>query len=368
MRTVVVVHALVLSLLLGGVAVAEEETSATAAKKVPWRGSVFSYENTFSALSLSKSVDPTWNPYYAQSLSFRPRFYPLDDLYIGARLDLEIELTTSDDTDHKREWIVSDLLLDVGYWHKVLTIPAVGVKVRPSIRFTFPTSIVSRGRSLVMGIGPSLAFSREFKLLKGNVLSGLTLTYAFRPTKYLHRYAYAQIDVPDQYCMNSSRPECQHRGRTNLNWQMSNYIGAKLQILKKLSFSADLFILNGITHKIPAQTYEDILQNETYKGPGSLFAVEESAVNHRASLWAIFDVSYDVLDWLSLSVGTSTYHPQLSPDSSYYGPFFNRFTNFYFTVSVPIDAFVDQVQSWAGRGKARSATVANAKESKPAQP
>lgn len=361
MRIAVVGSVLILS-LLGSAVVSAEETSATTTRKVPWRGSAFSYENTFSAISLAKSADPTWNPYYAQSLSFRPRFYPIEDLYVGARLDLEIELTTSDDTDHKREWIVSDLLLDVGYSHKVLTIPAVDVKVRPSIRFTLPTSIVSRGRSLVMGIGPALAFSREFKLLKGNVLSSLTLTYAFRPTKYLHQYAYAQVDIPDAYCANVSRPECQHRGRTNLNWQLSNYLAAKLQILKKLSFSADLFIMNGFTHKIPAQTYADILLNESYRGTGSVFAVEESAVNHRASLWAIFDVTYDLVDWLSLSVGTSTYHPQLAPDSSYYGPFFNRYTNFYFTVTIPVDAFIDQVQSWAGRGRPRPASVASAKE------
>jgi hypothetical protein len=241
------------------------------------------------------------------------------------------------------------------------------VKVKPSVRFTFPTSIVSRGRSGIMNIGPSIALTRDIKLLKGNVLSSLTLTYAFRPTKYFHKYAYAQVDVPDAYCSNVNRPECQHRGRTNLDWQLSNYFGAKLQILKKLSFSADLFILNGFAHKIPAQTYEDILNNETYRGPGSAFAVEESAVNHRASLWAIFDVSYDVMDWLSLSVGTSTYHPQLSPDSSYYGPFFNRYTNFYFDVTIPIDAFVEQVQTWTGRGKPKASSLASAKYGRPVQ-
>ena len=59
-----------------------------------------------------------------------------------------------------------------------------------------------------------------------------------------------------------------------------------------------------------------------------------------------------MFDWLSLSLGLSTFHPQLLPDSSgYYGPFFNRYATAYFDVAIPIDKAVDQVQSWTGWGK-----------------
>jgi hypothetical protein len=350
-RSFIVASALCALLGASAQARAEEEETAVAKKKVPWRGSLFTYEHSFNAISINKGHDPYWNPYYAQTLDFKPRFYPTENLYLAARLILEIELTQSDETNHAREWTVSDLTLDVGYSNKKLTIPVVGIDFKPSVRFTFPTSIVSRNRSLVTGIGPSVALSRELKLLKGNVLSSLELTYAFRPTKNFQKYAYAQVDIADLYCANVSRPECQHQGKRNVSWRFSNYFGAKLQILKKLSLGADLFIFNDLLYKIPPQSYEDVLKNESYSGSGASLAVDESRINHRALLWAIFDISYDVLDWLTLSVGTSTYHAELAPDSTYYAPFFNRFTNFYFDVTIPIDAFVEQIQSWAGRGR-----------------
>ena len=79
---------------------------------------------------------------------------------------------------------------------------------------------------------------------------------------------------------------------------------------------------------------------------GSPVELEASQINHSASVWAITELGYDIVDWLSLSIGTSTRYPQLTPDSEYRTFFFNRYTAFYFNISIPVDQFVAQVQRW----------------------
>jgi hypothetical protein len=314
-------------------------------KKVPWSGSLFTYENSFSAYSLTRSAELTYNPYYTQSLSFRPAYNLRDDLAFKLRLDLEIELTSSDDTDHRHEWVVSDLWFDTVWKPDFLKIPKVDIKVVPNLRFTFPTSIESHGRSTIMTVGPGLTFTREFQLLKGRFLKSLELGYSPRFTKVLNRYAQAQVAERDG-CQNVSRPECQHRGKRNVDWRFVNTIEGTLKITDKLSFGAIVMFINNLLYKLPGETVD--------VGGGAVATLPESQVNTTALTWAIFDFTYEVLPWLQLSAGTSTYYGQLADDSSLRTPLFNRFTNFYFDVTIPVDAFVSQVQGWTGRGKSAS--------------
>ena len=78
---------------------------------------------------------------------------------------------------------------------------------------------------------------------------------------------------------------------------------------------------------------------------------EATKINHSASTWFVLGANYDLFDWILLSAGVSTFHPQLDPESDYRAPFFNRYTAFYLSMAVPVDKFVAQVQSWTGWGK-----------------
>jgi len=324
--------------------------AAAPADKVPWRNSIFSYENTFSALTLSKGADLSYNPYYAQSLSFRPRYYVRDDISLRLRLDLEIELTQSDETDTTREWELSDMLIDVNYAPTWMVIPYAKVAVNPDLRFTFPTSIRSRGRSLMMGLAPGVAFRRSFDLLKGNYLKNIGVTYGFRATKYFHEYATAQLaesvcgGLPTDANSPNADTGCLQTGKYNRSWGFTNSLGFQLAVLEKLSVSGTMMFMNYVMHKGAAK---EVVINAGMDP----ITMNETKVNHSAALWFILDVNYDLYDWLSLSAGISTYHPQLDPESDYYAPFFNRFTAFYFDVTIPVDKFVSQVQTWTGWGR-----------------
>jgi hypothetical protein len=311
-----------------------------AAEKVPWRNSTVTYENIVSAISFNKGAEMTYDPYYAQSFSFRPRYYLRDDFSLRARLDLEVELTTSNTTDHAREWILSDLLFDASYAPKWMTIPVVDVKVNPSVRLGFPTSIVSRGRSMMLSLAPGVAFRKSFDLLKGRFLKNIGVMYAFRAYKYFHEFKNAQVDTGG-ICIttNPDNPACLHSGIRNRDWRLGNTFEVRLQLMEKLTFTIDLLLFNDLLYTLEPGTYS--VEN----GPD--IEIGESQINHRAAVWGIIDVSYDLFDWLWLSAGVSTYHAQLTPDSNYRAPFFNRTTAFYFDVTLPVDQFVNQVKSWA---------------------
>ena len=322
----------------------EQKKTEAGVKKVPWRGSAITYENTVSALSLNRGADLTYNPYYAQSFSFRPRYFILDELSVGGRLDLEIELTTSDDTDRARQWIVSDLMLDAAYAPRWMKIPVVGVEVSPSLMLGFPTSIVSRGRSMVMSLGPGFSLKRSFDLLKGRFLKSIGLVYSFRGTKYLNEYTTAQLDtsnVCSPATTNANNPGCLHSGVRNVSWRLTNSFGVEVGVMEKLTLSASVMLMNDLLYG---------LEGETVSAEGTpSVELSDASVSHRASTWVVADVSYEVLDWLSLSLGVSNFYPQLKADSTYYGPF-NRYTAFYFDMTVPVDKFVTQVQRWTGWG------------------
>ncbi|MCC6746666.1 MAG: hypothetical protein IT371_03345 [Deltaproteobacteria bacterium] len=319
------------------------EVAAPSEKKPFYRGSAFVYSNSLSAVSLSKAAEPQFNPYYSQRFSFQPRFYPTDDLSFRARFDVEIELTKSDTTDYARQWVISDLLFDAVYEPKWMKIPLLDIKVTPSIRLSAPTSLVSQGRSLILGFTPGVNLKRGFDLRKGTWLKKIELMYGLRVAKNFHRYAQASVDSDRFGCVGVDRPECQHSGLRNVNWRFTNMFSALLHVHPKLSFTASFSVMNDLLYGLPEQTVPT--------NGGVVVTLPASEVNHKAALWAVFDVSYEVMSWLSLSLGASTYHPQLAPDSSYYTPFFNRHTTFYFDMTIPIDGFVDQVKAWSGKGR-----------------
>lgn len=311
-------------------------------KEVPWRNSTFTYENSLSAISLDPGADLTANEYYGMSFDFKPRWYFRDDFHMRSRLVMDVELTTPD-SEHRR-FTISDLSFDAVYHPSWMKIPVVDISVVPSMRVALPTSIVSQGRSMLTGLSAQLMFLRQIPLLKGDWLQSVGLTVATRGTKEFYSYKTSQVDERDG-CLNSSRPECQHTGSRNRSWRLANLVEASVKVWRSLTFTMDFFFLNDFLYELDPTT-KTLSSGETVEISGS-------NINHRASTWMIFDVSYDVFPWLTLSAGTSTYYAQLAPDSTYRTPFFNRATNIYFDVTIPIAEFTDQVQDWTGWGRGK---------------
>ena len=202
--------------------------------RVPWRGSEFVYRNVFSAISLDRSADLTYNPSYAMSFSFRPSWWFSDHLYVRANLDLVRELTEADETSHKNETLLGDLALTAGY-APVVTIPVVDIAVSADILFRIPTSKVSQARSLALGIGPGVRLSRSFDLL-----SGLSVGCSLRAMPLIHQSTTAELETPLIPGCSASDGGCDaylHTGVRNAQFRLQQLFYVTARLLDWLSLS-----------------------------------------------------------------------------------------------------------------------------------
>jgi len=72
--------------------------------------------------------------------------------------------------------------------------------------------------------------------------------------------------------------------------------------------------------------------------------VQDTNTDMRAAIWYIVEVGYQILPWLGVALGASTYNAQLSPDSSYEAPFFNRYTRVYLDINITVDQLVQAIR------------------------
>ena len=295
--------------------------------RVPWRGSEFVYRNVFSAISLDRSADLTYNPSYAMSFSFRPSWWFSDHLYVRANLDLVRELTEADETSFQNETLLGDLALTAGY-APVVTIPVVDIAVSADILFRIPTSKVSQARSLALGIGPGVRLSRSFDLL-----SGLSVGYSLRAMPLIHQSTTAELETPLIPGCSASDGGCDaylHTGVRNAQFRLQQlfYVTARLLDWLSLSTTYGLWIdwLYPIDIDDPRISHGEI----------------EPQDRRYASVWEV-EVLFSPMPAMQIGVGTSTLGPQLAPDSSYYNPFYNRYTTIFVDLHLDVAGLISQI-------------------------
>ena len=150
---------------------------------LPFRGTTITYENIFNAYQLNRGNELTYNPYYAMSLSIRPRWYFTDALSLRLRFDVEGELTDADTTTNYHETRASDLYVDLVY-NPIVTIPRLELDVGAGLRMQFPTSLESQAETRYLALGMPIFGSPG----SSTCSTGFVFAYAFRYMKYLNRY------------------------------------------------------------------------------------------------------------------------------------------------------------------------------------
>ncbi len=293
------------------------ETEAAPAKKAIWRNTLFVYENAVSAYSFSKEAELTYNPYYAMSYSFTPRFYLYKGMSLRLNWSFEQELTNSDSTTKKHEVYWSDVNID-WVWGGAATIPGVDVMFTPKVRFSLPASKGSQARTLYIALGPGFDFLKSF-----DVLGGITLQWAFRYTKYFNKYSGAVSEESLLECPGT-QASCPYYGLgpRNPSHAFTNAFLLEIRPIDKLYFAIQVAVINRLLYK-NTETEVDIL--------GGSYEVQESSKNsnHQGLMQYVFEIGYDVLPFMSVGLGANTYNPMLAPNSEYYAPFFNRYTTLY---------------------------------------
>ncbi len=139
------------------------------------------WAHTITARTLAPGAQTTYNPYYNQTISLRPRWNFSDTFSVGARMDLDIEFTDSglgtaysNPTNGNRQLYWQDLRID-GTYSKGL--PG-GLVTASAVALRLPTSQFSRGQTRVLGLNPSFLLMRPSPVLQG-FIPGIQVSYLY---------------------------------------------------------------------------------------------------------------------------------------------------------------------------------------------
>ncbi len=311
-----------------------QQTSVFGSKRnVPWRNSSFVYRNSFSAISLSDTAELSYNPYYAMTYSIRPWWWFTKKLYVRGALELDHEVTNADTTTQKGEAWLRDLMLSVGYAN-AFTIPKAKINFSFSLILTIPTSKASLAKTMVLGVGPGVRLTRSFKVLKGMMIG-----YNFRSTFKFHRYTTGERESPLITSCGGGLGGCDqflNMGLRNSMVRLSHSADFSIRFLKWLGLS--LAVGQAFDFLYPLG--DEVLQTST----------GESAEGENIRYLTFFEVvaTFQPTKELEIGVGYTSVHPQRTPSSTYYVPFFNRYSAFYIDLKLRIDGLVDRIKR---RGK-----------------
>lgn len=332
------------------VAVAAEIASEE--NRLPFRGTVFIYENAMSAAHQG-DLSPDATFYYGMSYSLRPRYYIRDWFSLRLRLDLEQELTNSGSTTNQREPALSDVSLDF-YFQDLLAGVSEAFDLEAFVRFGFPSSKLSQARTLYLS-----GTAGFYAYYTAPVLEGLRIGYGFNAAKYFNQYSSATQESPSEPCtLGGDAGFCDayfNAGLRNPSWLLRNTLSLEFNPIEDLSISVSVIFYDYFLYRNAELTTADLPVDVVTSEPDGV-AIDEDPqnTNRRSSIWYTIDVSYNITPWIGLSIGTSTLNPQLAPDSTYYAPFFNRYTQVYLDVNLTIDEVVQAIRNRRNRRSAES--------------
>jgi len=289
-------------------------------KAPPWAGSSIGVSNTVSALTLDPSAEPNYNPYYAVGVSVAPRWAFAPWLSLSASIAATHEVTDADGTTYSNETMLSDTGLALGL--SGAKIPGVGVGVSGGLKATFPTSLASRAQTLQVGITPSLRLSKRFGLLEG-----LTLGYGGSVRINAHGYTTSARQAPRiASCRGIDCAEFLNTGVRNSQYQTANTVSLGLGLTKWLGLSSSFGVYTS--HLYPGQTVPEVSHIPT--APTDTRYAVSYGLSARIGPFA----------GLTTSIGASTFNPQLAPNSTYYRPFYNRYTQLSVDLSFDLSSLV----------------------------
>lgn len=295
----------------------------------PVRGSEFTYRNIVSALTFDKGAEQTYNPYYAMEFEAAPRYWTGEHGYFMLDFAVLQELTDSDYTTKKREAVLEDVYAQLGL-EDIWRIPMLDIDLTMVLRFEFPSSKVSRARTLILALMPRLILQRRFE-----ILGGLSLGYAFSIKKHFHEYTTAQNTEPLIWGgLPSSRTagSFMNTGELNVNFEIANTFGLALDLTEWLGAMARVWIINGFLY-----------DSEEIEDDRISYEPQESD-QRRYDMFYVIELYARPMPSLEIGLGLETANPALSPDSTYETPFFNRYTAIYLDLRLDIEGLITQIR------------------------
>jgi len=294
----------------------------------PWRGSLLAWRNVGTALSLQKDAEQTYNPYYAMELDLHPRWWFGSVFSLDADVSVSREITDSDVTTQRGEFEWGDVSVGV-LASRFYVIPVVGVGFTGGISAQLPTSKVSKARTQLLALKPSVRVDRQF-----DVLDGAWVGYGFSATRFFNESTTSEREaplIPDCLSADGGCDAYLGMGVRNPEWRLAHGVDAGIDFSRWFGLSVSASVLVDMLY---AQSVDERVSYEPQEGTDRRYAMAYGLEVHSRPLPA-----------LGFEVGASTVNPQLAPDSSPEKPFFNRYTLVYLDVQFHIGSLVSQLTS-----------------------
>lgn len=325
--------AVLLTLVLSAVpAHALDAVTTASTDPAAWRGSKLVFRNVATAISMDRSAELTYNPYYAMTFQVSPRWWFGRVFWVGADAGLSREITNSDSTTLSGEVLWDDVLVRGGA-SRFYRIPWVGVEFGAGLDLIAPSSKLSQARSQYLGLRPSLSVSRTFPLLEG-----LTVFYSLQGTKFFNEFTTSSRESPlIPGCSGGDCDPYLNSGLRNPEWRVTNFGGLAMEFTGWLGLSAS------------AGLVMDFLYPQGAQDPSVSFQAMDGQ-DRRYTMVYELEVHTRPMPSLGIALGASTVNPQLKQSSTYEDPFINRYTTVYVDLTFHVDGLVSQILN-AKKGK-----------------
>jgi len=331
------------------------EPAPAAPALLPWRNSVFIFDQSVSIETMNPNVQLSDSPSYQWWMSIRPRWYFTRTLSLRVRQDMTLEwFPGSADTTRIREPQFGDLWTDVAF----TGIPSFGgITSVLGARLQWPVSLTSRARGVIVTAGIFASLNRSFSLGKGGDLSlGITMV-ASHPFTNSNTTGILGQPIPCAALDIALPSLCTTQGTLNSVFALNTMFTIGYSAPFGLSWSALYLLSDSWAAPTPDATLIDSM--------GGMVTVPRAGDDTRLRQSSFFSTSvdYDVTKWLNLSLTYYVFRSILNPDGTYGNPFWapGNSSRFTFTMTFTLDqiysAIVGQREGRGGRVNVRGVTM-----------
>ena len=334
----------------------EEEEGEEEDGEKPFRrtfaGTSLNWDNSFTARSLDKSYQYSYNPNYSMGFGLAPVWNISDEVSLSTSIGFDTELTNSDFSNKKRETFFRDIPVNLGYTHSFDVNDDVKFRTGLDGGVVLPTSRMSRYTTMYtsLKLGTQATFSFP------NVLEGLSLGWKPGFTKYFHESVTPRPDanpldetpIPDTERATSTRYQALAYDPYAINptFSVANTLSLSLGLVSTLSFAFS-YTHNYIYKYKPSGIGGS--DDGICTDPQGCDDPRDTDHNERGIYSQSFSymLSYGLpepVQMISLNLGAITASNQLALSGEYRKPFFNRETVITFGLSLDIDGAIRAAQ------------------------
>ncbi len=334
------------------------------ASKNPFRNSALVFDQSITTQTVGVGEAPlTYMPVYQWWLSFQPRYYFTEHLYLAGRFDYYKAFTNSDDgpggagaTTDYREDDFGDLRTTIIYEQWMNESKTIKLSAGP--RILWPTSKTSQGEGIYVQAGAVASYYQKVPIHEASApflddfhyRFGLWYQHPFSraTTPTNPNFQYVREDTDGQSFLSD-----QLAGSTLVDHQLILSVGASLQVTPRVVLDLDLFDINQ-WHYTPTGGQCVVLLG----GECTSIPLTPDSPTFTQLTWLVASIDWDVFDQLSLGLGYYNLQNELSltgQSRSIFGStniWWSPDARFFFDITANLDAIYD---SLAPKGSVRKA-------------